>query len=610
MKKVILLTCLIGILGLACSINDALILPDDVSYITQSGKVPERIELEQNWNDETKNKFWFTSQGSQIMPYNWFTWLEQPGSDKFFRDAEFMEMLGYLPMKTSKDNPSGLPIGFAMTRAKSAKKSYMGLTCAACHTNQLDYKGKKLLIDGAPTLANFVLFFDKIVDALNETHSDPQKFERFARRVLGGSYSNSTKEDLKSDLLETAIKAGQRRDVNALPQDYPKDFTSWARLDAFGNIENAGSAFALGDLSNKNYPSAPVSYPFLWGTHQSDVVQWNASAPNTPLVGPLVRNVGEVVGVFGGLEIKEAGFISKLFGKEHTYCSTVDYHGLGALEGYVKILKSPKWPEEHLTPINKSMALKGKKIYAQKCTGCHQVIPRADEALHYKSVKTPLTEVDTDPYTAWNIENHKAKTLILEGFKADIVVGKTFGPTTRSIDLPLNGVVGLALKNPVKALEAGFITAGVKEPKSWDDYIAIHNETLDSIAESRDDDPSDNSSILSTKENPDALDLDSLVYKARPLNGIWATAPFLHNGSVPNLWELLQEPEKRKKSFWVGSRTYDPKNVGFETDKGKSEFKVMNGSEIQKGNSNLGHNYGTSLSDEEKWSLIEYMKTI
>jgi hypothetical protein len=42
-------------------------------------------------------------------------------------------------------------------------------------------------------------------------------------------------------------------------------------LDAFGNIQNAGTAFALHDLNNKNIPNAPVSYPFIWGTHQSDV---------------------------------------------------------------------------------------------------------------------------------------------------------------------------------------------------------------------------------------------------------------------------------------------------------------------------------------------------
>ena len=107
-------------------------------------------------------------------------------------------------------------------------------------------------------------------------------------------------------------------------------------------------------------------------------------------------------------------------------------------------------------------------------------------------------------------------------------------------------------------------------------------------------------------------DSDSvLVYKARPLNGIWATAPYLHNGSVPSLWALLQKGEERPTSFWVGNREFDPVEVGYDASSGLNEFKVNNQQgDIQAGNSNLGHEYGTSLSDEEKWSVVEYLKTL
>ena len=55
-------------------------------------------------------------------------------------------------------------------------------------------------------------------------------------------------------------------------------------------------------------------------------------------------------------------------------------------------------------------------------------------------------------------------------------------------------------------------------------------------------------------------------YKARPLNGIWATAPYLHNGSVPNLDALLQPAAKRPLSFSIGVKTFDPVRVGYLTD--------------------------------------------
>jgi hypothetical protein len=61
------------------------------------------------------------------------------------------------------------------------------------------------------------------------------------------------------------------------------------------------------------------------------------------------------------------------------------------------------------------------------------------------------------------------------------------------------------------------------------------------------------------------------AYESRVLNGIWATAPYLHNGSVPNLWELLKPAKHRTASFMAGSRVFDPKNVGYDAD--QSPFK-------------------------------------
>jgi len=103
------------------------------------------------------------------MPYRWFARLEQPDNQQLFRNTEHMSMLGYLPMDSSRNNPAALPIGFAMSRADSEEGAWMGFTCAACHVNEIDYQGNKMLIDGAPTLGNFVGFFDRVVASLNNT---------------------------------------------------------------------------------------------------------------------------------------------------------------------------------------------------------------------------------------------------------------------------------------------------------------------------------------------------------------------------------------------------------------------------------------------------------
>jgi hypothetical protein len=96
-------------------------------------------------------------------------------------------------------------------------------------------------------------------------------------------------------------------------------------------------------------------------------------------------------------------------------------------------------------------------------------------------------------------------------------------------------------------------------------------------------------------------------YALRTLTGVWATAPYLHNGSVPTLKELLTPASKRRKSFRVGSRELNVVEVGYGTDQGW-EYDAS-----QPGNSNSGHtgpNYGTELDESEKLALLEYLKSL
>jgi hypothetical protein len=100
-------------------------------------------------------------------------------------------------------------------------------------------------------------------------------------------------------------------------------------------------------------------------------------------------------------------------------------------------------------------------------------------------------------------------------------------------------------------------------------------------------------------------------YANRPLEGIWARAPYLHNGSVPNLRALLDS--NRPASFFRGYDVYDPEKVGFVVTVEKSAGRVMSKYDTAlPGNSNAGHSgkiYGTELSEQDKHALIEYLKT-
>jgi hypothetical protein len=93
-------------------------------------------------------------------------------------------------------------------------------------------------------------------------------------------------------------------------------------------------------------------------------------------------------------------------------------------------------------------------------------------------------------------------------------------------------------------------------------------------------------------------------YWAPSLAGVWARAPYLHNGSVRTLWELLTPPASRAKSYKRGSRVYDPKAMGY-ADEGPY---VLDGA--TPGNSSSGHDYGTQFSETEKRDLMENLKTL
>ncbi len=99
-------------------------------------------------------------------------------------------------------------------------------------------------------------------------------------------------------------------------------------------------------------------------------------------------------------------------------------------------------------------------------------------------------------------------------------------------------------------------------------------------------------------------------YVSVPLDGIWLRAPYLHNGSVPYLSELLESPDARSKAFYRGFDVYDPMRMGFVAE---GEDAARHGYWLdtrEKGNSNVGHLWGTSLEPDAKRALLEYLKTL
>jgi hypothetical protein len=533
------------------------------------GAIGNVRNLSQGWSQEEQQLFYFTTQGSQMLPYDWFLALEQPGSTNLFRSDENMERLRWLLSRPTHFNPDGLPVGFVKDVDDETKRSYLGLTCAACHTAQIKYREMNLRIDGGPTMADADGFIAELTQALQETLESEGKFDRFAHAVLRGKYNEAAVRELRLELKSLAgdLKAREERNSPHSPYGY-------ARLDAFGNILNEVLAHGLNIKTNACPADAPVSYPFLWDSPHSDRVQWNGAAQNHPQgvppgLGPLGRNVGEVLGVFGKFEIQPTVIPTG-------YGSSVKMVNLGHLERWVALLWSPQWPQKFLPVMDLSKVKRGEAIYNRpdgkqnSCATCHEVIIRDDPKRRFKVNMTPLEIVGTDPAMARNFVNRIALTGRLQGKPiGGLLDFKVFGKTAPG-GVILNSVGGgVILHKPLEAALGAF------------------------------------EGDVHTFDEPSA---SLLAYKARPLNGIWATAPYLHNGSVPNLWELLKPPADRVKSFYVGSLEFDPVNVGFVTTQYDDRGTLLD--TLLPGNSNAGHTWGTELTDPQKWDLIEYLKSL
>ncbi len=211
------------------------------------------------------------------------------------------------------------------------------------------------------------------------------------------------------------------------------------------------------------------------------------------------------------------------------------------------------------------------------------------------------TPPGTDIWMACNAYTYQIKTGVLQGTKRDLFAGPPLGPlepTARVLETVVKGELAGQPKNVIKAgVKAIFNTRPAPRPVRPDVFL---DPELDRERRRQ---------ICMIEAS------DSLGYKARPLTGIWATAPYLHNGSVPTLYHLLVPPAARPRIFYVGTRRFNPREVGYETAEAldnsfKFETHDQAGDPIP-GNSNEGHDYNNAgMKDPDRWALIEYLKSL
>jgi mono/diheme cytochrome c family protein len=506
-----------------------------------------------------RREFYHLPEGGELIPLELLRAVE---SNRTFRP--FMEDLGRFRLIPDPGDPDGLPIGMSieMRGDTRAEPKNVFFNCAACHVAQLTYKGRSLIVEGAPAHFDTAGFIVELLGSMESTVTDPKRLGSFLERLAAQRHGTDLamafpdlalpKDDPKGALLGRVTQLMKREAARATAAVQEKKarmesaadavrllkekITYLQRLRALRTIPVAGfgclDAFmaARNLLFDEKYAvdvNAPVSLPPIFGLTR---LTWFHYDNNTTSL--VQRNLGEDLGM-GAVADRATGR------------SSVKLRNLLRLEALAARLPVPKWPEEILGKLDAARIAKGEPLYRQHCASCHE--PAADGAFPDRTVD--LATIGTDPNRALSFAAKLGDRPFVDVLAETLRVVQDAAATAEGLT---PAQLAKAERGPVKWRATG-------------------------------------------------------AYSSRPIAGVWATAPYLHNGSVPTLYDLLLPPAQRPKTFQTGSREYLPHKVGYVYDGshgGEFHFDTTKAA-----NHNTGHTYGTALSEEDRLHLLEYLKS-
>lgn len=606
-------------------------------------------------NSPNRQTYYYTPQGANVreIRYNWFIHLERPWKKDRFAEPKYMRSYGFIvDPAASEANPDDLPIGLTHRWDRRMGEMALDLTCAACHTGQLDFetRGMKyaVRIDGGPALHDLTdqhpgYFAGDLGASMLATSINPFKFYRFCRSAipndpivfcarLWGQFSLAT----MNIFGQTAVD--QWRGLYPVEEGY-------GRTDALGRIANNTFATNLNQLpSNYKVANAPVSYPPVWDIWKLDWVQYTGSVTQ-----PMARNIGESLGT--GAKYYLLDTYNRVVSRDARYETSASIAGLNRIENALRDLTPPEWPESVFGKIDRDKAEAGKHLFYEHCYRCHgpfyptcaqmhiQAPLKQGTGSHWVTKMIPLDIIGTDKTSAMNFVDNRY----------DLTTTGVSGDDIRTILEPTYKELWVRTNRWCKDEKWCKDDAGTDELTYLRRNLGPINPSAVSVGQgltffigfirSR-----AYQEMNLTREQMEELNgfaqLDTphaeKSYRPRPLMGIWATPPFLHNGSVPTLYEMLVPATQRSKVFYVKSRSFDAWRVGLRGDPNEKNVFVFD--TTIPGNLNIGHEFragfrpytkddppwsgggappkprygviGPELTEEERFRIIEYLKVM
>ncbi|MFZ1430498.1 MAG: di-heme-cytochrome C peroxidase [Geminicoccaceae bacterium] len=530
---------------------------------------PQRVELNQGWSKDEAEFYAHANEGTNIAPLPFLLNLPDPQ----VAGGKFLDRLttqyGFIASAPSSLNPHGLPVGFAIdTRPRIfGDRDYVGITCSACHTRQLTYGNVVMPVHGGPALADLQALKGDLYDAFFALLEDDQLAGTFAQGVLGHAPTPEEIAALRDEIRAFTGPVTMARALLVRAQIPPADFGP-GNLNALsqGVYNNAGLAAWIAG-SNPAAPGGPppvaprfegtVNLPSMWFAPADDWAQWFAEIHDA---GP--RNWIQSVSTW---EVRPPKMTAAQ--GSAALITSIHFDNIAQIQESLERLRTPKWPEAVFGPLDLVKVEEGRALYEANCAQCHTRTRLPPNELGVVFKERPAFDVGTDP-TAY------------EQFAADAAnrVSGLQSMSAKIIDLrrtQLTGQFGEAIAaNYFKMSSRGrpnqFVLA-------TDDYRG--------------------------SEEP-YWPRSGAAYWASPLEGIFASSPYFHNGSVRNLWDVLTPPAQRPKTFQTGTTEFDVEAVGLRSE-GRFLYDTA-----EPGKSNGGHPFGTDLAQEQKAALIEYLKSL
>ena len=565
-------------LGLVCVLAAACSKPSqDAKPQTAPAKAddaPKIVEYHNGLSDSDRETFYHITEGSAMIPLALLQALERdrtpqdpPGDGR----VGFMDNLaryGFIPDRKYDRNPGALPVGMTVERSSLTNRLMVGFNCTACHVGELWREGRRVRVDGAPNMVRLNNLFADAKTEIDATLADlTGRRERFLINLARHRRENDelfpserTLGDRVRDLA-TDIDLAQAfvANLKAMPTLKAQTATEngYGRADAFGVARNL--LFGK-DARNLRPQNAPASFPHMWGIETTAWLQWGANMNSV-----MERNIGQSLGV------------GAVFDAE-SYAATSRLDNLNTLEHLVYKLTPPEWPADVFGQIDEAKATRGHDLYDRQCANCHEK-PFA------------VTPSGLIVYQLFTLRETGVSPLVARNFDETVFVdGKPVRFATAAFTVLESLKQRYYTANQIsEATQAEWEGRTRRPPPEWK--------------------PTMRSTLADAEKYPDSR--GGRVYPAKPLAGIWSTAPYLNNGSVANMWDLLTPPASRPASFFLGSREYDVQKLGYITTQDpKSPAPPWEMKTSLTGNSNAGHVYGTNLPDEDKWALIEYLKKL